>query len=721
MDKFILILMLGIFVTLFCIKTCVAVEKDSSNISQQVTIYRDTYWVPHIFGKTDEACAFGMGYAQAEDNLPQIILSIHQSAGTLSEVLGKDYLENDYNIRLARIPQFAYENYQKIPSEFRSVIEAYCNGVNYYVSTHAGKTPQGWRELVPQDVVTMGRYIALMVFTGLPGSAFNLIDRYETPSKTEGAKPSSDSEELGSNMWAVSPEKSITGKTMLVINPHLPWDGLLQWWEVHLKSDEGWNVMGAAFFGSPFIGVGHNQYLGWSHTVNAPDIWDVYRVELNPQNQNQYLYDGKWRDISVIKENFNVKNGDKIESITRELEYTHYGPILHRVGDHAYTLKISDWDSVLAIYQWYRMNKANNFDEFKKAMQIMAIPMFNVIYADRDGNIFYAYNGKVAHKNEKFNWRDVIKGGTPETEWGEYLSFDELPQVLNPKSGFVQNCNTTPFETTAGNDNPKRENYSPYLAIEGMGTRAQRLRQVLESKDKFSVDDFIEMPWDTWSLIASRTVPYLLEIMKKSSVGKPEDHISKAIEILSEWDFKVTKESRAVPIYYLWFSLYWEKAKIHYAEPDPMGLDVQRGIGEPDTAIGCMKQAVSDIITKYGEFPSWGDIHHIRHGKVDLPISGGDGERFGTLVSIGSYYNNEDGQFHLTGGHSYVAVVIFSDPPKAWSIFPYGHNHLDPESKHYADQTELFAKFQFKPAWFTEEEIMENLETKYSLPYEEQK
>ncbi|MBM3212736.1 penicillin acylase family protein, partial [Candidatus Poribacteria bacterium] len=336
--------------------------------ASRVTIYRDTYWVPHIFGNTDEDCAFGMGYAQGEDNLQQIIQNVRQATGTLAEIQGKDYLEHDFFIHLARIPQFAEENYEKIPLKFRSVIEAYCDGVNYYAQIHPEKTPQSWRSLVPQDIVTLGRYISLLVFTGLPGAAFGMIDRYEANKGVGSAELFDGFDEIGSNMWAVSPKKSVSGSTMLVINPHLPWDGLLQWWEVHLRSKEGWNTMGGSFFGAPFIGLGHNEYLGWSHTVNAPDIWDVYRVELNPQNAGQYLYNGNWQDIKVIKEDFAFKEGEEIKFTSRNLEYTHHGPIIRRIGDHAYILKISGWDDVLAIYQWYRMNKARNFHEFKEAM-----------------------------------------------------------------------------------------------------------------------------------------------------------------------------------------------------------------------------------------------------------------------------------------------------------------------------------------------------------------
>jgi len=384
------------------------------------------------------------------------------------------------------------------------------------------------------------------------------------------------------------------------------------------------------------------------------------------------------------------------------------------VGNRAYTLKVAGWDDVLAMYQWYQMNKARNFEEFRKAMRMLAVPMFNVVYADVEGNIFYAYNGKVARKSEKFNWREVVEGGTKETEWRDYLSFDELPHVLNPKTGFVQNCNSTPFETTAGDDNPVKEDFPSYITVEGMNPRSQRLRQMLEGKEKFTVEDFLKMPWDTWSLVASRTVPYLVTIAKEAFANESNPELLKALQILLDWNFRATKESEALPIFHWWALGYADRAEKHYAEPDPMGLEVQRGIGEPDTAIACLREAVSELKRRYGIFPiPWGEIHRIRHGEVDLPLGGGDGKRLGILTALSGQLNDEDGKIYVTGGHSYVAVVVFTNPPKAWSIFPYGHNRTDPKSKHYADQTKLFAEFQFKPAWFTEEEIIKNLEKAY--------
>jgi len=307
-----------------CMQSGFAMGKELPEIASQVKIYRDTYWVPHIFGKTDEACAFGIGYAQAEDNLPRIVRSVREATGTLAEIQGEDAIENDYIVRLMRIPQFAHENYHKIPSKFRSIIEAYCDGVNFYVQKHPEKTPQDWRPLAPQDAVAIGRYIVFMAFTVDLEAVLALVDRAEAASATRKSDGTHRFDDIGSNMWAVSPKKSAIDKPMLVINPHLPWDGLVQCWEVHMKSEEGWNIMGGTFFGTPVIAVGYNEFLGWSHTVNAPDTWDVYRVNLNPQNPNQYRYESKWQKIKVVEEKFKVKIEDKIQEVSRRLEYTHY-------------------------------------------------------------------------------------------------------------------------------------------------------------------------------------------------------------------------------------------------------------------------------------------------------------------------------------------------------------------------------------------------------------
>ncbi|MBM3335261.1 penicillin acylase family protein, partial [Candidatus Sumerlaeota bacterium] len=423
-------------------------SESAPTLARQVTIWRDTYWVPHIVGKTDAACAFGLGYAQAEDNLPRIARTFREATGTLAELEGKAALSQDALVRLLKIPQFARENYDKIPADFRVIIEGYCGGVNFYARRHPDNAPSGWRDLAPTDVVAMARYLIIANFLANPRNARQLI---------------AGQEDIGSNMWAIAPKKSANGRAMLFINPHLPWDGLVQWYEARLRSDEGWNMMGACFFGAPFLGLGHNEYLGWSHTVNSPDTWDVYRVTVNPDNPRQYRYEGAWRDMTVVDEKFQVKRGNAMETVHRPLEYTHLGPVVYRAKSHAYAYKIAGWDDVLAMVQWYRMSKARNLDEFLAAMRMQAVPMFNCVYADREGNIFYVYNAKVARKSEKFNWRGIVDGSTKETEWGDYLKFDELPQALNPKAGFVQNCNTTPFETTAGDDNPKPEMFPRYL------------------------------------------------------------------------------------------------------------------------------------------------------------------------------------------------------------------------------------------------------------------
>ncbi|HIE27452.1 TPA: hypothetical protein EYP66_09215 [Candidatus Poribacteria bacterium] len=682
MNRFYFKLIIISIFTLFTVFVGVkASAVNSAELAKEVTIYRDTYGVPHIFGPTDESVAFGLGYAQAEDNLPRIHRSLMEALGRVAELEGsKENINRDYRVRLLNIPQFAWENYDKIPSKFQAVLEGFCQGINFYLQKHPDRVPQGMTEVKPQEIITLTRYTVIANFV-LPWRTMSEMIRLHEPK--------------GSNMWAIGPKRSANGKAMLFVNPHLGWDGLVQWYEAHLHSDEGWNMIGGTFFGSPVIFLGHNETLGWSHTVNAPDTWDIYAVELNPDNLQQYRYEGRWRDIKSVKEIFRAKTESGFFTSEETLEYTHYGPVLERRGMRAYTLKLAGWDDVLALYQWYRMNKAKNLAEFKEALSMLAIPMFNCVYADVQGNIFYLYNGKVAHKSEQYDWREIIPGGTRATEWGDYLAIDELPQVLNPVSQFVQNCNSTPFQTTL-NGNPNPEEFPRYLVGEGMNMRAERARQILEADDSITLEEFKRMAFDNYVLLAERAKPDLIKAFSDLPETEKQKYpkVAEAIDIIEEWDNEASKDSIAMSIFHYWAQIYRSTVKRD----------------EPLKAIESLKKAIDELERQHGTFKvKWGDIHCIKRGDKEYAIDGGQGS-YGILHVIGS--RRRGGKWYAHGGHSYVMVAVMSQPIEAYSIFPYGSSRI-PGNKHYADQTLLFSNNQFKPAWFTKEEIMTNLEEAY--------
>jgi penicillin amidase/acyl-homoserine-lactone acylase len=654
---------------------------DSAELAKEVTIYRDTYGVPHILGTTDESVAFGLGYAQSEDNLSRIYQSLMEALGRISELEGsKENINRDYRVRLLRIPQYAWENYDRIPQKFQAVLEAFCQGINFYMQKHPDKVPQGMTEVKPQEIISLARYTIIGNFV-LPWRTMNEMIRQHEPK--------------GSNMWAVGPKKSANGKAMLFVNPHLPWDGLVQWYEVHLHSDEGWNMVGGTFFGAPVIFLGHNETLGWSHTVNSPDTWDIYAVELNPDNPQQYRYEGGWREIKSVKETFLAKTESGFFTSTDTLEYTHYGPVLERKETCAYTLKVAGWDDVLALYQWYRMNKAKNLSEFKEALSIMAIPMFNCVYVDVQGNIFYLYNGKVAHKSEQYDWKQIIPGGTQATEWQDYLMLNELPQALNPASQFVQNCNSTPFQTTL-NGNPAPNKFPQYLVGESMNMRAERALQILEADDSITLEEFKQMAFDNYVLLAERAKPDLIKAFYDLPEAERQKYpkVAEAIDIIEKWDNQASKDSIAMPLFHYWTQIYRSTVKSD----------------DPSKAIEALKKAIDELEKEHGTFKvKWEDIHRIQRGDKEYALDGGPGD-YGILHVIGSHH--QDGKWYAHGGHSYVMVAVMSQPIEAYSIFPYGSSRI-PGSKHYADQTPLFSNDQFKPAWFTKREIMANLEKAY--------
>ena len=479
-------------------------------LAAEVTIRRDEYGVPHIYGPTDEAVAFGLGYCQAEDNLRRLAENVAIATGRWAEVAGEEGLESDGLVRLLKIVEVAKRRYGEIPAEFRRVIEAFCQGVNFYIERHPGEAPEWFRRLEPWQVVALSRFVLDAVFLVPWGAIRERAERW--------------AQEEGSNMWALSPKRTVEGCAMLYVNPHLGWEGLVQWFEAHLKSEEGWNMIGGTFFGSPVIFLGHNEHLGWSHTVNHPATWDVYELELDPENPRRYRYGRGWRELEVERAEIPVKTEDGLKKVEVELLRSHHGPVVWSDGRRrAYAVRFVD-AGVLPLYQWFLMNKARNLEEFLRALSLQAIPMFNVVYADVDGNILYVYNCRVhRRKVERYDWTRPLPGWDPTFEWEEEIvPFDELPRVLNPKAGFVQNCNSCPWETTEGDDNPDPADFPPYLVREGMTIRAQMARRFLRTGRKFTWEEFARLPWNTHVLMAERLLPDLRGILDRSEAVRAD-------------------------------------------------------------------------------------------------------------------------------------------------------------------------------------------------------
>ncbi|MFQ5627485.1 MAG: acylase, partial [bacterium] len=499
----------------------------------------------------------------------------------------------------------------------------------------------------------------------------------------------------GSNTFAIAPSRSADGKTRLAINSHQPWEGPAAWYEAHLKSEEGWDMVGGLFPGSPVILHGHNRHLGWAHTVNRPDLIDVYVLEINPDNPEQYKFDGEWQELDIRETPIRVKLfGPFYWTVKREVLWSIHGPVV-RQPHGTYAIRIAGYGRIRQIEQWYRMNKAQNFSEWQEAMRIGAMPMFNTGYADKDGNIFYIYNGLLPKRAEGYDWSKYLPGNSSETIWDEYLPFEKLPQVNNPLSGFIQNCNSSPFRTTIGPGNPDSASYTSTYGIETrMTNRSLRALELFGFDESITPDEFYAYKFDIKYSKKSAMAGILRKLL---DVSAPQDSLlQNALDELKGWELRTDKQSTGAALAVLSFQRYFSA-----------NLDTL----QTSTLLARLKKTARKLQQKFDRLDvPWGDVNRLIRGEVDLSLDGGPDVLRAVYGRL-----RDDGRLQGSAGDCYVLLVEWDQDGTvhSQSVHQYGSATLDQTSPHYADQTELFANLKMKPVWINEAEIRANLEAEY--------
>jgi acyl-homoserine-lactone acylase len=730
---------------------CRADEKGGTGaaaLARTVTIHRDTFGVPHVYGPTDAACVFGFLYAQAEDNFWQIEDSYIRSLGRAAEVYGDKSLPDDLVNRALGITTLSKKEYESASPKAKEICQAIADGLNYYLAVNSQVKPRLITRFEPWHPLAFRRFILYQSFiygkSGLQASDI-LAAVQEIQDKKLGAVDfpaqlraelaaaerdrQSMSEHVGSNMWAVSPSKSVSGKALMFINPHQPFFGPGQWYEGHVVSDEGWNLLGACFFGSPFPSLGYNGHIAWSHTVNNPDIVDLYTVSFDDRSDPlKYRYGDGWRQATAWTDDVVVK--DAKGPVIRRFRFTktHQGPVVAIRNGKPLAIRLAKLEDGGAIEQSYAMGRAKSVAEFKEAMRPCNLPMFNAIVADTGGNIFYVYNGAVPKRSAKFDWTKPVDGSNAETQWQGYLAFDELPQLENPKCGFLQNCNQSPLcttsvakELTAGgvDENPKADQYPAYLLAterERDNPRAQISRRILDSRVKFAYEDWTRDGFDTKILLAELRIPDLVKEWEALSAKEPERaaKLKEPVELLKSWDCVSHVDSVAMTL----FVEAYDRVMKMIANRDLK--DYPR--------VRALESTVLDLEQTRGSWKvAWGEINRLqripgsqidlqgrgafRDDQPSLPIAGAPGP-LGVVFNF--YTVPQPGQKRRYGvaGHSYVAAVELAAQPNAKTILQFGESG-DPHSPHWFDQAALYAKKQFKPSWYVKADVVAHSERQY--------
>jgi acyl-homoserine-lactone acylase len=662
-----------------------------------VRILRDAWGVPHIFGKSDADAAFGLAYANAEDDWPTMQGVLAAARGQLSLLLlSETAVANDYYVSLVRVADQVDAEYDALAPDTRAMLEGYARGINYYAWKHPAEADGRLLPVRGRDIAAgFAHKIPLMLGIDHTLAALNGKEDKRVGDKVIAAYPiapdDGSSMATGSNTHAVAAFRSTDGVTRLNINSHQPWEGPVAWYEAQVVSEEGWNMTGATFPGAPVILHGHNDHLGWGHTVNAPDLIDVYRLETDPAHPDAYRYDGAWRPLEVREAPITIDVGVTTVTVHKKAYYSAHGPVL--ATDHGlFAVRYAGMGrTVGAVEQWYRMNKARSLEEWLAAMRLQRIPMFNAGYADAD-DVFYVYNALIPVRREGFDYTRVLPGDRSDLVWSTYLPFDALPQVKNPASGFVQNCNGTPFRTTTGDENPRAERFSPTAGIDtSVNNRTMRSLSLFGGEGKIGRDDFLRFKFDR---AYDREGPIFTDAIDPvlARLSPANDAERRGLELFKRWDGGTQPESLEAALAILTY------------QPIASRHGELRG----DEALASYRAAVAFLMKHYGtlEVPL-GTVQRLRRGAVDLPLGGGPD------VIAATYAHIEGDKLVGYQGDSYVLIVDFAkDRTTSAAISPYGASDR-PGSHHYADQAPLFVQQKLRPSLRTEAEIRAQLEREY--------
>ncbi len=689
-------------------------------LAQQVVIRRDTFGVPHILGKTEEAAAFGMGYAQAEDHGLEIAQSLFSARGETAKHFGQG-IEGDFLLKQFDNYGACKQNFSQLDPLLQKIFRAYAAGVNHYIAQHRSELP-AWVPVF--DEIDVLANIHESSINAVNGVVRRLQAKYEgkplSPISLLQNDFRADAEAAGSNAFAIGPARSISGKAMLLGNPHLNWSSL--YWEAHITVPGKINFFGSTLPGLPVLRAGFNEHLGFVQTNNAPDMADVYALKLDPNNPDQYLFEGKPRPLTKREIAVESKTADgSLRTEKRTFAYSHLGPIIYRYQDHAFAYRSTQLDSYRHFEGFYRLSKAKNLREWMAVMKLNLLNYSNFTYADANGNILYFWNAQMPKRlDDGTNYDLDVPAETGKYVWQSLHPISEFPQLLNPRGGYTQNCNNPPWFPSL-RDPLEASKYPSYFERGELGLRPQMALEMLESQPKFSLEDVKRLKFNTKMLLADRVKPELVKALR--AAVNPSADLQKGLAVMEAWDNQAATKSQGTMLFLNFWDIYTKGVRQPFATP----WDKQNpghtpaGLADPAAAVKAFAEAVQETRKTFGsEAIAWGEVNRYRFPGIDLPADGASGN-YG-LFRVLRYTPQPDGKRvagwvgadkPLAGfGDAWVLAVEFAQPVKAYSILAYGQS-TNPSSPHSRDQIELYARHQYKKLWFIEAEIKAHLEREY--------
>jgi len=695
------------------------------SMADRAEIRRDAFGVPHIIAVDEEAAGFAFGYAMAEDHAAEIGRRYLQARGEAARHFGPADVDTDLAMRRLDNHGGARRALaQQIGKDFRRWLQGFAAGVNHYVAAHRATLPAWMPVVEPSDPLAYGRMFAVLAAVRPPA---RLLEKYAPavftpnaamPASAEDRAPSSD--EPGSNALALAGTKTTSGRPILLGNPHLGWSSL--YWEAHVTVPGRINFYGSTLVGIPVLRAGFNDRLGYVQTNNGPDLEDIYSLPLVPERAGVYLHNGRERPIERRRAAVEVRQADGgVLGVEREYDETALGPVIHRTADRLFVIRSVNLEWWRQYEGFFELMHVRSLAEFRGILGRRLAVTSNYTYADVDGNILYVWNARLPRRRDPaVDYTLDVPGETERLFWRGIHRSRELPWLLNPRSGYVQNANNPPWWTSL-RDTLDPARYPSYLERGELSLRAQVVLEALETTPTFSPDAVRQLKFSTRMLAADRMLPDLLAAAQ--NVEASSDALRAGVDTLAAWDRHVSAGSRGGVLFERFVSIYESASPDAFAIPwdSSNPIATPKGLANPGAAVTALERAVVEVRQRYGsERVAWGDVNRFRFGEIDLPGDGAAG-RHGVFRVV--TFDPVDDGMRVAGhvgpnqglagfGDAWVLLVHFTRPVRAWSVLAYGQTtNLD--SPHSRDQIRLFANHELRPVWFSEEAIVANLARRY--------
>jgi acyl-homoserine-lactone acylase len=698
-----------------------AVLPDPDRLAAQAVIRRDEFGIPHILAETEEAAAFAFGYAQAEDHAAEIGRRYLRARGREALHFGARGIENDFQMAHFDNAGESERALEHVSDLYRRLISAYAAGVNRYVARHRAELPEWMPEITPADVLANSRASAVTSLAG-PGLRRRLAEKYRevtAPGPSSGEE-NSWIDEPGSNAFALGGSRTASGKPILLGNPHLSWSSL--YWEAHVKVPGRIDFYGSTLVGIPVLRAGFNDRLGFVTTNNAPDLDDVFALTLDPARPDHYVLGGRSTPLARREAAIQVRNDDAtVRSESRTFWSSEIGPVIHRTRTRAFVVKSTRLDAHRYFEGFYLLSRTRSLREWLAAMRQNLVPTSNFTYADADGNILYLWNARLPVRKEGVDYSLDVEVSRANDLWRKLHDVDDLPRLLNPPGGYVQNANNPPRFVSL-RDPIDMSRYSSHFERGPLGLRPQLALDLLDGASHLTVPDVIRLKYNTRMLLADRVRRPLVDAA--TAFDGVSDDLRAGVAALEAWDGTVSARSEGAVLFQQFWDGYAAAVPQPFATPWSAAnpASTPAGLADPAEAVRRLEAAVRATRASFGsERVAWGEVNRFRLGSIDLPGDGASGTygcfrvmRFDRLEGTSQRVagNVTDGQPLAGFGDAWVLLVDFAPPVTGWSVLAYGQTtNLD--SRHSRDQIQIFADHELRRAWYTEEEVRAHMTREY--------